>query len=93
MSHTEYKYIYGMLLRELKKAKNGNMLTISHIKPIFKFYAGMRYPEHISKKIMWEKIAEMVELGYLNKITMFEYQIPCKPRLKPLCDSVGAPLW
>lgn len=79
-----HSYLYGMLKRE---SKGSITIHISQIHPIVKWY--IRMP----KKIQVETIQELVECGYLKKISRDNYELINIENKKALCDSLGEPLW
>ena len=79
-----HAYLYGMIKREVK---GGNLVHISQIHPIIKWCI------RIPRKYQLEVIRELVALGFLKKIGRDNYEISTIKIRKPLCDSLGDPLW
>lgn len=89
-----HTYIYGMLKREV----NGNIIHISQIKPI------VRWIVRIPHKSQMEVINELVEFGYMKKISRDCYELSSIANEREfiisgeivktkICDSLGNPLW
>lgn len=83
MKSVVHLYLYGMLKREVG---GGNLIHISKIHPVIKW--AIRLP----RKYQIEIIREMVQCGLLKKLGRDNYEI-ITLRCKPLCDSLGEPLW
>ena len=83
MNSIIYLYLYGMIKRE---ANGGSTIHISKIHPIVKWTI------RIPRKYQIGIIQEMVDYGFLKRRARDNYIIlPLKD--KPLCDSLGEPLW
>ena len=76
-------YLYGLFKREIG---GGNRIHISQIHPIVKW--AIRVPRKIQKDF----IDELVEVGLLTKVGRDTFELVTIKR-KPLCDSLGNPLW
>lgn len=83
MSSIAHIYIYGQIKKEVG---NGNLIHISELYQIVKW--------HLRIPLMYQKefIREMVKKGFLKKVGRDNYEISTL-RIKPLCDSLGEPLW
>jgi len=78
-----YLYLYGMIKRE---ANGGSIIHVSKIHPIIKWTI------RIPRKYQIGIIQEMVDYGFLKRKGRDNYEI-LSLREKPLCDSLGDPLW
>jgi len=76
-------YLYG---RIKKVSKENDTITLSEIKPIIKWIVRLPHKYH------YDILKELVECGFLKRITSREYKI-VNINKSPLCDSVGEPLW
>jgi len=76
-------YIYGLLKRE---TGGGNMIHISKVHPIIKW--AIRVPRKIQKDFL----TELVTVGLLKRKGRDTFELITIKR-KPLCDSLGNPLW
>ena len=83
MKSVIHLYLYGMLKREIR---NGNIIHISQINPVIKW--AIRVP----RKYQIQVIKEMVECGLMKKVGRDNYEL-ITIKAKPLCDSLGEPLW
>jgi hypothetical protein len=69
-----------------REVAGGNMIHISRIHPI------IRWTIRLPRKYQKELLKELIENGFLKKVGRDNYEI-LTIRIKPLCDSLGDPLW
>lgn len=70
-----------------REVNGGNIIHISKVKPIVKW--AVRLP----KQYQVEVIKELIDYGFLKKISRDNYEILTSTIKRPPCDSLGDPLW
>jgi hypothetical protein len=82
-----HQILYGKLRKYNMEIHNGNIINITEIYPITKWTV------RIPKKYQYEIVKELVECGFLKKISRDDYEIPPVMLKKPVYDGSGNPLW
>ena len=81
-----YLYVYGMLMKE--NGKGGNVIHVSKINPIIKWYI------RIPKKYHYKFIEDMADFGLLKRLGRDSFELVGSKRFKKApIDSLGEPLW
>ena len=81
-----YLCIYGRIKKREANGENACIVHISKISPI------IRETARIPRRYHLDVLKELVDYGLLRKINRDNYAV-LPLDTKPLCDSLGEPLW